>query len=147
MGTIGIDIRHAPGVGILADARNLPLRTESVDVVYSNHALEHFGHREVESVLNEWVRVLKRKGTIEISCPDLRIRSLLFFLFPSWKNIKNIYGEQDHEGNYHKSGFSFELLKGLLKACGITKVSRIIDGFRGIPFIPSCLRVLIHLLC
>jgi hypothetical protein len=63
------------------------------------------------------------------------------FLKPSWKNVRNIYGGQDNEGNYHKCGFSFKLLKELLEECGIVKVKRVIKEYNGIPFIPDCLHV------
>lgn len=103
--------------------------------------IEHFSHREVRSVLVEWVRVLKRNGIIEIRCPDLRARALLFFLNPSWQNVKNIYREQNYVGNQHRCGFSFGLLKRLLESCGIRNVKRIFKGYKGVPFIPDCLHV------
>jgi len=87
------------------------------------------------------VRVLKRNGIIEIRCPDLRARAFLFFLNPSWQNVKNIYGEQDHVWNTHRCGFSYGLLKSLLESCGIRNIKRIVKGYKGIPFIPDCLHV------
>jgi len=140
-GDIGLDFRKTSSVDVLADARMLPFRDESFDHVYSSHLIEHFSHREVNVVLVEWVRVLRRDGIIEIRCPDLRARSLLFFLKPSWQNLKNIYGAQDYVGNTHKCGFSFGLLKGLLESIGIKDVKRVINGYKGVPFIPDCLHV------
>ena len=112
-GDVGLDLRKTKSVNIIADARRLPFKAESFDHVYSSATIEHFSHRKVRSVLVEWTRVLKKEGTIEIECPDLRARAFLFFLTPSWKNIENVYGGQDYEGNYHKCGFSYELLKAL----------------------------------
>jgi len=68
---IGLDVRRTKAVDIIADARLLPFRDEVFDVVYSSHVIEHFSHREVKDVVREWVRVLKRGGTIEIRCPWL----------------------------------------------------------------------------
>lgn len=138
---IRVDIRKTSSVNILADARKLPFRAESFDYVYSSDVIEHFSHREVGSVLAEWARVLKSQGTLEIKCPDLRARAFLFFLIPNWKNVVNVYGGQDYEGNYHKCGFSYELLKALLESCGIRKVKRIVKGYKGIPFVPDCLHI------
>jgi predicted SAM-dependent methyltransferase len=140
-GDIGIDIRKTNVVDVIADARFLPFRDESFNHVYSSHLIEHFSHREVKDVLVEWVRVLKKGGVLEIRCPDLRARALLFFLNPSWQNVRNIYGAQDYAGNYHKCGFSYGLLKDLLESCGIHKVKRVIKGYKGIPFLPDCLHV------
>lgn len=140
-GDIGLDLRKTSSVNIVADARMLPFKDESFDHVYSSHLIEHFSHREVRDVLLEWARVLEKSGTIEIRCPDLRVRALLFFLSPSWQNVKNIYGEQDYVENQHRCGFSFRLLKHLLESCGIRNVKRIVKGYKGIPFIPDCLHV------
>jgi predicted SAM-dependent methyltransferase len=140
-GDIGIDIRETKVVDIVADSRFLPFRDESFDSVYSSHTIDHFSHREVKNVLAEWVRDLKKGGVMEIRCPDLRARAFLFFLKPSWQNIRYIYGAQDYDGNYHKCGFSYGLLKDLLEACGIHQVKRVIKGYKGVPFLPDCLHI------
>jgi predicted SAM-dependent methyltransferase len=119
----------------------LPFSDESSDYIFSSHVIEHFSHREVSRVLAEWVRVLKKGGTIEIRCPDLRARAFLFFLNPTLQNVKNIYGGQDYAGDYHKCGFSYGLLKRLLESCGIRDIKRMIKGYKGVPFIPDCLHV------
>lgn len=140
-GGIGLDSRKTKSVDVIADARMLPFKDESFDRVYSSHAIEHFSHLEVRSVLAEWVRVLKRQGIIEILCPDLRARAFLFFLNPTWQNVKNVYGGQSYAGDYHRCGFSFGLLKHLLESCDIKDVKRIISGYKSVPFIPNCLHV------
>lgn len=139
--SIGIDIRKTKEVDIIADARKLPFKDNCFDHVYSSHVIEHFSHREVKEVLREWVRVLKEGGVFELRCPDLQARALLFFLKPSWKNVRNVYGGQDYLGNYHKCGFSYKLLKAIAKEQEIIKIKRVIDGYRGIPFIPGDLHI------
>jgi len=76
---IGLDIRRTKDANIIADARYLPFKNEVFDHVYSSHLIEHFSHREVKDVVKEWVHVLKKGGTIEIRCPWLRVRALIFF--------------------------------------------------------------------
>ncbi len=66
---------------------------------------------------------------------------MLFALRPTWKDIVNIYGEQDDEFNFHKSGFSYGLLKRLLQDLGIQDISRIVFGYKGIPFLPDSLHL------
>jgi predicted SAM-dependent methyltransferase len=139
--TIGVDFRVTSTVDVIADARALPFRKESLQYIFSSHIIEHFGIHETRTILAGWVRLLEKGGVIEIRCPDLRARALLFFLNPSWSNLRKIYGGQDYPGNLHKSGFSYSLLKSLLIACGIGKVKRIVKGYKGIPFIPDCLHV------
>lgn len=139
-GAMGLDGRRG-AADVVADARQLPFRNESFDNVYSSHMIEHLSHLEVKNALCEWTRVLKNGGAIEIRCPDLRFRALLFFLSPTWQNLKKIYGEQDYEGNYHKCGFSYGLLRSLLESCGVKDVNRVIKGYKGVPFIPDSLHV------
>jgi predicted SAM-dependent methyltransferase len=141
VGMIGLDVRRTRSTDVVADARMLPFRDGAFGHVFSSHTIEHFSHREVRSAFVEWSRVLKKDGVLEIRCPDLRARALLFFLNPNWKNVENIYGSQDYEGNFHKCGFSYELLKSLLESCGITRIRRIFRGYKGIPFIPDCLHI------
>ncbi len=43
---------------------------DSVEEIVASHILEHFGHREVRSVLTDWVRALKPGGKIRIAVPD-----------------------------------------------------------------------------
>jgi len=45
------------------------------------------------------------------------------------------------KGIFHKCDFSFNLLKELLEECRITKIRRVIKGYKGILFIPDCLHV------
>lgn len=135
-GAIGLDVRRIESVDIISDAHKLPFKDEVFDLIYSSHLIEHFSHREVKDAVKEWIRVLKKDGIIEIRCPWLRVRALIFFLRPTWKNVRNIYGGQEHTGNFHKCGFSFKLLKEVLDECGIIKVKRVIDrGYKGIPFL------------
>jgi predicted SAM-dependent methyltransferase len=92
VGMIGLDVRRTPPTDVIADTWMLPFRDGSFDYVSSSHTIEHFSHKEIPSVLSEWVRLLKEGGAIEVRCPDLRARSLLFFLNPAFHNVKNIYG-------------------------------------------------------
>ena len=129
-GSIGVDIRRTSGVDVVSDARYLLFRNEVFDSVYSSYLLEHFSHREVQQVVAEWVRVLNKNDVIEIRCPDLRTRALLFFLNSTWYNVKNIYGEQDFPENTHKCGFSYGLLKGLLKSYRLFRILSTLEALK-----------------
>ena len=77
--------------------------------------------------MREVYRILKESGSM--------------YVFSGWNNLKDIYGEQNFDNNYHKCGFSYGLLKRLLKSCGIRNIKRVIRGYKGIPFIPDCLHI------
>lgn len=139
--SIGLDVRQVEGVDVVADARQLPFKDEYFDHVYSSHVIEHFSHREVKDVLDEWIRVLKVGGIFELRCPDLRLRALIFALNPKKQDIINIYGEQDYPENQHMCGFSYGILKKTLTELGIIKIKRFYEGYKGIPFLPSDLHI------
>jgi SAM-dependent methyltransferase len=48
-----------------------PWKSDSVDVVYSSHTLEHLSKSEGRKFLKECYRVLKKHGTIRIVVPNL----------------------------------------------------------------------------
>jgi len=138
---IGIDCRKTKKVDIISDVHALPFKNESFDYIYSSHTIEHISHKKVKKVLEEWVRVLKKGGTIEIRCPDTYARALFFFVCPSWENMRKFYGGQDYQENFHKCGFSYNLLKKVLKENEIIEIKRVFDGYKGIPFLPNDLHV------
>lgn len=67
--------------------------------------------------------------------------ALLFALRPNRGDVKNIYGGQGHEYDYHKQGFSFGLLREDLRACSVRDITMTVDWDEGIPFVPSDLHV------
>ena len=70
-GFVHIDAVDYPHVDHVATIDNLSfIQTDSVDLVYNCHVLEHFKRRDVERVLREWLRVLKPGGILRVSVPD-----------------------------------------------------------------------------
>ena len=49
-----------------------PWKTETIDIVYSSHTLEHFTRQDGHRFLMECHRVLKKGGIIRIIVPDLK---------------------------------------------------------------------------
>ena len=52
------------------DITKLELKDESVDLIYASHVIEYFDAVEVEPLLLEWKRVLKKDGILRIAVPD-----------------------------------------------------------------------------
>lgn len=50
----------------VGDARNLPFESNTFDIVYSSHCIEHIPWMQVENTIKEWARVVKKGGTLEI---------------------------------------------------------------------------------
>ena len=98
------------------DLRQLPCEDEKYDVVYSQHVLEHFGRYEMQSVLKEWLRILKVGGEIIIKVPNLeyamkRILEQKSDHYEWWQ----MYGSQSDDYDFHKVGFTLNKLKKLLE--------------------------------
>lgn len=130
------------------DATSLPYDDASVDAIYTSHLLEHLGFKEVQSALVEWKRVLAPEGKLMINVPDmewaagmlLQMRGLNFntSVEEPYKSIftfkesdlfntpqmmmEVIYGNQDHEGEFHKSGYTKESLKKILEDQGFRNI-------------------------
>ncbi len=67
---IGVDMYPFKGVSVVADiGKELPLKTESADIVVISNVLEHV--KDPEVLLNECHRVLKRGGLLLGSVPFL----------------------------------------------------------------------------
>lgn len=109
-GYLGVD-RYVESADVVADMWDLPFADESVDEIYSAHALEHVATAQVMPTLLEWKRVLKPSGVITLLVPDMRWICENFLKNPStgW-DMATVFGSQTHEGEFHKTGFTREIM-------------------------------------
>lgn len=76
--------------------KGIPIKDDSVDVVYHSHVLEHFSKEEGFNFIQECYRVLSRGGVIRIAVPDLEIIVKEYL-----KNLHlAIQGDKDAKNNY-----------------------------------------------
>jgi SAM-dependent methyltransferase len=68
---INLDIAPFPGMDLVADAHQLPLKSESIGCLYSNAVFEHLARPWI--VAEEIYRVVKKNGIICINVPFLNI--------------------------------------------------------------------------
>lgn len=114
-----------------ADILKLPFEDNSIEEIYTSHVLEHLAKKDVPLALSEIYRVLQHEGIFTIIVPDLLwcmnnfLNSLDHYGFP----LDVIYGNQEHEGEFHKTGFTMDILKVLITNAGlkITKLEFITD--------------------
>ena len=67
-GNIGVDVRGAAGVDVLADlSRGVPLASGSVDVIFAVHVLEHL--IDFLPLVDECHRVLRPDGVLHVLSP------------------------------------------------------------------------------
>lgn len=115
---IGVDA-FAEGADVQAFMWDLPYEDGSVDTIICLQALEHVSKFAVVPTLTEFKRVLKSGGKLQVSVPDLEWSCMnwLSHQTTEW-NMDIIYGNQKHEGEYHKTGFSMAILAMYFNAVG-----------------------------
>jgi predicted SAM-dependent methyltransferase len=114
---IGVDAFTEADVNALM--WDLPYKDGEVDVIFCNNALEHVSKFDVVPTLREWKRVLKIGGRLEIVVPDLEWACCWWLKNQrtDW-SMDIIYGNQKHEGEFHKTGFTVDILNQYLEVCG-----------------------------
>lgn len=110
------------------DALSMPeFEKGSVDYIESHHMLEHFDFSETEKALNEWSRVLKKKGVLVLTIPDIDKVCLLWLIaqynpFTSQERkdylVKMFVGPQNYEGMIHKNIYNKARIEHTLKQYG-----------------------------
>jgi len=132
---LNLDARAIPGkVHIVAHLCWLPLRTESVEEIFSEHTFEHLGRDEILPALKECLRVLKTSGRIEIRVPDFRKVVDLYLKYGFGVDPQSglsvltlIFGGQRHPWDYHRTAFDWPTLRKLLKEAGFSNIVRLPD--------------------
>lgn len=151
-GFINVDFDH-PSADLKCDVTALPFDNDSVDEILAWHIAEHFratndyephlsnplNPKTVVDALQEWYRVLKPGGKLNIKVPDFEKIVWLYYNFPEWSRAT---GPGDLFGNYsfwinsigqHQSLFDKKTMKMILEKI----------GFKNIVFVdPACQRII-----
>jgi ubiquinone/menaquinone biosynthesis C-methylase UbiE len=114
-----LDTRNIEGVDHISEAYPLPFQDSVFDLVYASHVLEHFKRTETQSIVNEWVRVLKPTGIIRLSVPSLEN---LIKIYEKSEDIEYILGPlvggQTYDQNFHYNMFDKKSLTRYLENAG-----------------------------
>lgn len=85
---------------ILADVRNLPFKDNSIDGIWNLGLMEHFAPEEIDSVLIEFKRVLKRGGKVVMFWPiryaphELVMNSVIWLINKVLKKKINFFPDE-----------------------------------------------------
>ena len=114
----------------IGDALNIPLESGTVDYILLDQVLEHMAMADVVPVLYEIRRVLKKGGRCVIIVPDFEdaVQSWLKYNTGGSFNpltyqyfSEVVYGNQLHEGEFHKTPMSPMFLNYALNTAGLVK--------------------------
>jgi len=130
-----LNAQPGPDVDIVGDLRDLSrFENESVAEIYASHVLEHLAYSdEVLPALKACHRILVPGGKLMLAVPDLnRICRLMIHdaatVQVQYQLMRMLFGGQTDEWDYHKTGFTAELLAGFLGNAGFDEVRRV-DSF------------------
>jgi SAM-dependent methyltransferase len=105
------------------DIEHLPLNDSCVAQIVCSDVLEHLPYKMILPVLIEFHRVLKHEGQILIFVPDIGALCKDVSENPEdeWK-LAQLYGNQQHEGQFHKTGFTVKRLSVILGYAGFDRL-------------------------
>ena len=126
---IAIGIRKMCAITILANTLRLPFRDEYFTLVNSNYIIEHYSHKDVESLFFGLIRIVQPSGSLKLRRPDLHVKALTFFLMPDWKSKIDFNGEQEYQDYFTISVYSCGAMKKLLERAGLLHSMKIYNDF------------------
>jgi len=122
---INVDQRDLENIDVVCDVTKLPFEDEEFDFIVASDIVEHFPISETQSVLKEWVRVLKKGCVIEFRLPNLHAICKKYFM--EGGDARNIswllYGGQDYPGNFHYVGFDKKFFNEECVKVGLSMIS------------------------
>jgi len=131
-GYVNVDIRKEVNPDRIMDLEKTPypFDNESVDEILAKDVIEHFSFRNVERVVKEWHRILKKGGKLVIQTPDLDaiLKAIKDGKIKGWWQISYwLYGGQDYPENTHRLIFTKKEIRKLLEENGF-EVKGIVQG-------------------
>jgi len=135
-GWIHVDVIPGEHVDICHSIDRLPMiASDSVEVIYACHVLEHFLRTDVVAVLKEWHRVLIPGGVLRVPVPDFEAIAKLYLGSHDCTDAKvhkgdlsytigPLIGGQDGLYDFHYNIFDYVSLTAYLKAAGFSNIRK-----------------------
>src|SRR5271157_3276253 len=138
-GFVNVDANPFNKIDLWLDVRNgLPFPEDYADSIYSTHMFEHFYPDELNLLLRECLRVLKRGGGMRLIVPNLESaiqaysqRQSAWFDDSFPRHFDSLGGRFSNfifcDGQ-HRTAFDFTHLEEVLKRAGFCEVERSVEG-------------------
>ena len=128
-GLINCDL-YNPEADLKADAVNLPMFEDgSIDVIESHHMIEHLSFKDTDSALTEWNRVLRDRGLVVLTFPDITAVAVKWIrhslAYPILRRpdetdyiVHMFVGSQENEGMFHRNAYDSRRMSRTLSRYG-----------------------------
>jgi len=128
-GFFHIDIQPFPHIDHIGAIEKLDfIATDTVEMIYTCHVLEHFGRFQIVDVLREWCRVLGPGGVLRLAVLDFSACAAIYYEEGLKDGLSGLVGlvsgGQRDPTDYHHMIFDALLLSGLLFQAGYSGVHR-----------------------
>ena len=132
-GWINSDIKPGPGVNIIGNILDgLPIESESMDYISSQHALQDLKIYEQVKAMSELRRILKPGGVLRLSLPDLDLAIACYlrgdqnhFQHWTWKTLSGNFITYILWHNLTNTPFTYEFAEELLYMASFRAVYRV----------------------
>jgi predicted SAM-dependent methyltransferase len=138
---IKVDVRKSANPDLLCDVRKLPYPDNSIDSIYAGHILEHFSFREVDEILNVWVKILKQGGDLYVKVPNTKHLCEQILLDNEEPDkifgvppIVALFGSHENKYQYHYNAFTVKSLLELMQRHGVDGTCMLMNENREIVF-------------
>lgn len=118
------DVLPLEGIDYVCDLMQIDkhVEKESCDEIQFTHALEHFPQKEVQPVLSLIKSLLKPEGKLYIEVPNFMWHASLLMEGKQREAVYYAYGGQLDEYDFHKTGFTLQILKEELEKAGFREI-------------------------
>lgn len=128
-GTIGIGLEKGPACDKIINTMELDKEysESSVSKIFSFDMIEHIPTKMVLVMFKKWYNILEIDGRIEIGTLDLAGTCRQFILagFEERKALINqFYGSQLFDSDFHKTGYTYEILRDYLERAGFVNIKK-----------------------
>src|SRR5204863_7462045 len=83
----------------------------SVDEIRASHVLEHFPNGQIEAVIADWVRALKKGGKLKIAVPDFEKIAEGYLAGEQQPHESFLMGGQTDRNDFHHAMFDRDKLR------------------------------------
>lgn len=120
-GYINIDYRKTNATDLVCDAKKLPFKKNSIEIIESYHLIEHLTKKDANHLIKQSYQLCCKGGKIIIECPDFD-EAVKIYLKGNDNILDNIFGLQRYPGDSHLYGYNFTRLKNILEKNGFCNV-------------------------